>query len=134
MKKIRILLFSLTAIIVVSTGIIMYLKIFKKSEIPECGTHDLPSCGNIDLTENQKKGKEVFNSNCAACHKLNSKITGPALHEVDSIVFVNWLTNKKHKIDSSKVEILAIDYHKTVFSKTLSKEDIAHLIEYCHSK
>ncbi|WP_035652821.1 cytochrome c [Flavobacterium sp. ASV13] len=134
MKRIRIILFSLTALIVLSVGIIMYLKIFKKHETPGCGTRDLPSCGNIDLKENQKKGKKVFNSNCAACHKLNSKITGPALHEVDSIVFVNWLTNEKHKIDSSKVEILAIDYHKTVFSKTLSKEDVANLIEYCHSK
>ena len=112
----------------------MYVKIFKKSETPEYATHDLPSCGNPDLTANQKKGKEVFDSNCLACHKLNSKSTGPALSEVDSIVFVNWLTNKKHKIDSSKVEVLAIDYHKTMFSKTLSKEDVAFLIEYCHSK
>lgn len=134
MKKIRIILFSLTAIIIVSTGIIMYLKIFKKHEAPGCATRDLPSCGNADLTADQKKGKDVFNSNCAACHKLNSKSTGPALHEVDSIVFVNWLTNQKHKIDSSKVEILAIDYHKTIFSKTLSKEDVTFLIEYCHSK
>lgn len=134
MSKIRIIVFSLTALIVLSVGIIMYLKIFKKNEIPGCATRDLPSCGNADLTENQKKGRDVFNSNCAACHKLNSKVTGPALHEVDSIVFVNWLTNKKHKIDSSKVEILAIDYHKTVFSKTLSKEDVTCLIEYCHSK
>ncbi|WPO79947.1 c-type cytochrome [Flavobacterium sp. KACC 22761] len=134
MNRIRIIVFSLTALIVLVVGIIMYLKIFKKPENPGCATRDLPSCGNVDLTENQKKGKEVFDSNCVACHKLNSKSTGPALHEVDSIVFVNWLTNKKYKIDSSKVEILAIDYHKTVFSKTLSKEDVACLIEYCHSK
>lgn len=134
MKRIRIILFSLTVILALSFGAVMYFMIFKKTETPECGTRDLPSCGNPDLTANQKKGKEVFDSNCLACHKLNSKSTGPALHEVDSIVFVNWLTNKKYKIDSTKVEILAIDYHKTVFSKTLSKEDIARLIEYCHSK
>ena len=25
------------------------------------------------------KGKELFNANCAACHKLDAKSTGPAL-------------------------------------------------------
>lgn len=134
MKRIRILLFSLTTILVLSVGIVMYLKIFKKTGNAGCGTRSLPTNENTNLTENQKKGREIFNSNCHACHQLNSKSTGPALHAVDSVIFVNWLTNKKYKIDSTKVEILAIDYHKTVFSKTLSKEDVANLIEYCHSK
>ncbi|MEN2414703.1 cytochrome c [Flavobacterium mesophilum] len=133
MKRNKIILFSFVAIIVLLGAVIM-LKA-KKSEIPGgCGTHSLPSHKNANLTENQKKGREIFNSNCAACHKLDIKSTGPALHEVDSIVFVNWLTNKKHKIDSTKVEILAIDYHKTVFSKTLSKKQVTQLIDYCHSK
>lgn len=134
MKKFRfILLFSITLIAILS-GIIIYKINMNDSENLGCGTRDLPGCGNVDLTENQSKGKEIFNSNCAACHKLNSKSTGPPLHEVDSLVFINWLTNKKYKIDATKVEVLAIDYHKTVFSKTLSKEDVAFLIEYCHSK
>ncbi len=25
------------------------------------------------------RGKQLFNSNCAACHKLDQKMTGPAL-------------------------------------------------------
>ena len=28
------------------------------------------------------KGKELFNANCAACHKLDAKSTGPALRGV----------------------------------------------------
>jgi cytochrome c2 len=28
------------------------------------------------------KGKELFNSNCAACHNLDKKMTGPALRGV----------------------------------------------------
>ena len=28
------------------------------------------------------KGKEIFNTNCAACHKLDAKATGPALRGV----------------------------------------------------
>lgn len=132
MKKIRIIIFSFTALIVLLGVLLLFRK--NNSENPGCATQDLPSCGNPDLTANQEKGKIIFDSNCAACHKLNSKSTGPALHETDSIVFINWLTNKKHKIDSTKVEILAIDYHKTMFSKTLTKKEIITLIEYCHSK
>ena len=34
-----------------------------------------PATGGADAT----KGKELFNSNCAACHNLDRKMTGPAL-------------------------------------------------------
>jgi hypothetical protein len=133
MKKIRFILISSITLIVLLTGIIIY-RMNTVSENSGTTSTKPPSCGNPDLTANQEKGKIIFDSNCAACHKLNSKSTGPALHETDSLVFINWLTNKKHTIDSTKVEILAIDYHKTMFSKTLTKKEIAMLIEYCHSK
>ncbi|MBS7256650.1 c-type cytochrome [Flavobacterium branchiicola] len=133
MKKIRFILLSSIAVIILLSGIIIY-KMNTVSENPEIVTTNTMFCGNPDLTINQEKGKIIFDSNCVACHKLNSKSTGPPLHETDSIVFINWLTDKKHKIDSTKVEILAIDYHKTMFSKTLKKEDVSFLIEYCHSK
>lgn len=92
----------------------------------------VPFCGTDDpiLTDNETKGKEIFNSNCAACHKKNARSTGPALQQVDSIVFIKWLTNKKHKIDSTKIEELGIDYHIVTFSKTLNKKEINYLIEY----
>ena len=30
------------------------------------------------------KGKNLFNANCAACHKLDKKMTGPALRNVEA--------------------------------------------------
>ena len=87
-------------------------------------------CGNPDSTENETKGKEIFNSNCAACHKKNSRSTGPALYQVDSLVMKKWLTNKRNKIDSTKIEELGIDYHIITFSKALNKKDINYLVEY----
>ena len=30
------------------------------------------------------KGKTLFNTNCAACHKLDKKMTGPALRNVEA--------------------------------------------------
>ena len=37
------------------------------------------------------KGKELFNANCAACHKLDGKSTGPALRDVASRREKAWL-------------------------------------------
>ena len=31
-----------------------------------------------------KNGKSLFNANCAACHKLDKKMTGPALRNVQA--------------------------------------------------
>ena len=37
------------------------------------------------------KGKELFNTNCAACHKLDAKATGPALRGVGAKYEKEWL-------------------------------------------
>jgi len=37
------------------------------------------------------KGKEIFNTNCAACHKLDAKATGPALRGVGAKYEKEWL-------------------------------------------
>ncbi|CAM3737560.1 c-type cytochrome [Flavobacterium gelidilacus] len=37
------------------------------------------------------KGKELFNANCAACHKLDAKATGPALRNVAEKYEKEWL-------------------------------------------
>lgn len=106
-----------------------------KLENPGCATPDRQKdfCGNSNLTENGEKGKEIFNSNCAACHKKDAKSTGPALRKTNSLIFIKWLTNKENKIDSSKVELYGIDYHKVAFSKNLDENQIAGLIEYCNN-
>ena len=47
------------------------------------------------------KGKELFNSNCAACHKLDSKMTGPALRGVSAKHEMAWIYKWVH--NSSEV-------------------------------
>ena len=37
------------------------------------------------------KGKELFNANCAACHNLDKKMTGPALRGVSGKYDMPWL-------------------------------------------
>ena len=37
------------------------------------------------------KGKSLFNANCAACHKLNKNLVGPALAGVSEKYEKDWL-------------------------------------------
>ena len=50
------------------------------------------------------KGKELFNSLCAACHKLDAKSTGPALRGVadkhDRVWLYKWIHNSSEMIKS----------------------------------
>ena len=50
------------------------------------------------------RGKELFNSNCAACHKLDAKATGPALRGIaqkhDKEWLYKWIHNPAAMIKS----------------------------------
>lgn len=89
-------------------------------------------CGNAstNLSEKALKGKEIFNSNCTACHKLNKNMTGPALSKIDSTKLWNWLTEKNTKADTTKFSKMKIDYHKIMWSKSLTETQLNELYEY----
>lgn len=133
MKKINQILFSSIALIILLVGIIMYqIKTYTPLTYSVCAT-PVPFCGtkSLNLTENAKKGKEIFNTCCAACHKLDARSTGPALRNIDSLVFVKWMIEKNHKIDSTKIDKSGIDYHRTMFKDYVNEENLALLIDYC---
>lgn len=132
MNKIRrILLYSITLITII-VGLILY-QIKTYVPPPSICRIPVPFCGTFNpvLTENATKGKEIFNSNCAACHKLDARSTGPALRNIDSLVFTKWMIAKNHKIDSTKIYKLGIDYHRTKFKDFVNEENLALLIDYC---
>jgi mono/diheme cytochrome c family protein len=56
------------------------------------------------LLQTHAKGKELFNANCAACHKLDGKATGPALRGVadkyDKAWLYKWIRNSSDLIKS----------------------------------
>lgn len=135
MNRIRqILLISISSIIVL-VGIIFYeIKTYKASENWYCQTPIPVFCGTPNLSENQAKGKEIFNSNCAACHKLDARSTGPALRGVDSLVFVKWINDKNYKIDSSKIKEFGIEYHRVEFKESVKEKDLESIIDYCSIK
>ncbi len=85
-----------------------------------------------------KKGKELFNSLCAACHKRYKKATGPALFGVterhDTEWIYSWVKNSSALIASGDAEAVAIyeEYNKTPMNAfpQLSNKDIDDILAY----
>lgn len=129
MNRLRFYIFLFSILTFLS--VIFIISIIKnKEQNLKCATPE-PTliCGTISFTENESKGKEIFDSNCAACHRLHKKMTGPALANIDSIKLNTWLS-AKNKIDSTKVKTFKKEYHIVTFSNYLDKEDIESLFDY----
>lgn len=84
------------------------------------------------------KGKELFNSNCAACHKLDAKMTGPALRGISSRLtnewLYKWIHNSQDLIKSGDAEAVRVskEYNGAVMNAfpQLSNGDIDNIIAY----
>ena len=84
------------------------------------------------------KGKELFNTNCAACHKLDAKMTGPALRGVgdkyDKEWLYKWVKNSSDLIKSGDAKAVKVyeEFAKsnmTAFPQ-LSNGDIDNIVAY----
>ena len=138
MKKLinRILIIS-SGYLILTIGISYFLYSFNEPKRLVCGTETpVFFCWTVSpsLTENGQIGKRIFNANCAACHKLNKNMTGPALAKTDSTLLWNWITLNNKKIDSSKISELGIDYHRNLWSKSLNATDLNGLYEYLNAE
>lgn len=84
------------------------------------------------------KGKELFNANCAACHKLDAKATGPALRGVaskhDTAWLHKWIKNSSDLIKSGDAAAVKVfeENNKAVMTAfpQLSDGDIDNIIAY----
>lgn len=83
-------------------------------------------CGVQDSPETTA-GKEIFNSNCAACHKLDAYILGPGLRDADHSVLKLWLQDLP--LSEDQVEYGRAFHHKT-FNSRLTAEDIQAIYQY----
>src|SRR6476620_266419 len=83
-------------------------------------------------------GKALFNANCAACHKLDAKMTGPALRGVagrhDMAWIYKWVHNSSAMIKSGDAAAvkLSTEYNGSVMTPfpQLSEGDIDNIIAY----
>ena len=84
------------------------------------------------------KGKELFNANCAACHKLDAKATGPALRGVADrreIAWIyKWVHNSSDLIKSGDADAVKVFEENNKIPMTafpqLSEGDIDNIIAY----
>ena len=92
----------------------------------------------VEAGADAAKGKELFNSNCAACHKLDAKATGPALRGVadkyETEWLYKWIKNSSDLIKSG--DALAVKVFEengkvpmTAFPQ-LSNADIDNILAY----
>jgi mono/diheme cytochrome c family protein len=87
-------------------------------------------------------GKALFNANCAACHALDKKMTGPALRGVsakyDKPWLYKWINNSSALIKSGDAKAIKIyeEYNKSVMTAfpNLSTADIDNIIAYTDEK
>ncbi len=90
------------------------------------------------------KGKSLFNQNCAACHALNKKMTGPALANVQGRLMAEegldiewmyaWIKNSAGLIASGDAYANKIynEYNQAAMTAfpTLSNQDIDNILAY----
>src|SRR5690554_5783386 len=90
------------------------------------------------LAQDVANGKQLFNSQCAACHKLDGDMTGPALrHVVDrySVEWLHeWIKDSPGMIRSGDATAVKLfnDWNKVPMNAfpNLSEEDIDNIIAY----
>lgn len=83
-------------------------------------------------------GKALFNANCAACHALDKKMTGPALRGVTGRHakdwFYGWIANSSAMIKAGDADAVKLfnENNKAVMTgfPQLSKQDVDNILAY----
>lgn len=92
----------------------------------------------VSFAQDAAKGKELFNSQCAACHKMDANSTGPALRGVierhSSDWLHKWIKNSAGLIASGDAAAVKVfnEWNKVPMNAfpNLSDEDIDNIIAY----
>ncbi len=80
-------------------------------------------------------GLEVFNANCVACHKIESRLVGPALAGVTERRSPEWIMNMilnpEGMLEQDTLTMaLFNEYKSPMLNQHLSKEDARAVLEY----
>lgn len=85
------------------------------------------------------KGKEIFKTNCTACHKIKKRYIGPGLKGVterrSAAWIMNMVTNAKEMLEKDPVaKALITEYHAPMAQQNLNDEEVYALYEYLRTK
>ncbi len=126
---------SISRIIALSLVFVMSISLnsFAQEAAPAVVATTAPAAGGDAV-----QGKALFNSNCAACHKLDAKMTGPALRGVtakhDKTWLYSWIKNSSAVIASGDADAVKLfnENNKSVMTAfpQLSNADIDNILAY----
>ena len=124
---------------ILSLSIVLFLQLFVVSVVAQ----EEATVAEVS-TADPVKGKQLFNQNCAACHAMDRKMTGPALANVESRLAEDegldkewlyaWIRNSAGVIASGDAYANKIfnEYNKAAMTAfpTLSDQDIDDILAY----
>jgi mono/diheme cytochrome c family protein len=126
---------SISRIIALSLAFVMSISLnsFAQEAAPVAAATTAPATGGDAV-----QGKALFNSNCAACHKLDTKMTGPALRGVtakyDKAWLYKWVKNSSALIASGDADAVKVfnENNKSVMTAfpQLSTADVDNILAY----
>ena len=96
---------------------------------------------SITYSQDYTKGKQLFNTHCAACHKMDKKLVGPPLQDVVELQgkdwTKSWIKNSKALIDSGDEHAVEIweEYNRAAMPayNFLPDTDLDDIVEYLAS-
>ncbi|MFN3951710.1 MAG: cytochrome c3 family protein [Thermaurantimonas sp.] len=94
--------------------------------------------GNGDLPGDPEAGKKLFNAQCAACHKLDKRLVGPAMAGIterrSTEWLIKWIRNNAELRASGDKDAIAVyeEYNRSAMPAfpLLSDQDILDILAY----
>jgi mono/diheme cytochrome c family protein len=130
---------SISRIITLSMALVLSISLtsYAQTPAPEV-TAPVATAAPVTAAGDPAAGKALFNANCGACHKLDGKMTGPALRGVSAKHnkpwLYKWINNSSAMIASGDAAAVSIfnEYNKSVMTAfpQLSTVDIDNIIAY----
>ena len=85
------------------------------------------------------KGKEVYKTNCTACHKFKKRYIGPALTGVTERRSPEWIMNMILNSDEMQkkdpvAKALIAEYNAPMAQQQISEEEARSILEYFRTK
>lgn len=135
MQKVKFInLPTIVSLILLAVLLTFSTQSFAQDETAAAATDAAPAVAGADA----EAGEALFKANCAACHKLYKKATGPALFGVsnkyDREWLYKWINNSAELIASGDSKAIAIweEYNKSPMNAFtgLSETDIDNILAY----
>ena len=86
-----------------------------------------------------EQGKEVYKTNCTACHKMGKRFVGPGLAGITQRRSPEWIMNmilnpEVMVVENAAAKKLLEEYNAPMANQSLSEEDARAILEFLRTK